>query len=170
MSYINPSPGNPAQQIIVKVKISGQGNTTANIVSVPALQNMTINNATDVFSWSQLDNASKLQVPTTATNSVAMNLVVDHDSFFGSNGNLSGDQLPEMGLMGASKNKSLVLFSIRASADAGDPTFIQGSGYVTSLAPAVTAEQPVFVSPITIAVTGDYTVATSEVAADWGLS
>lgn len=169
MSYINPSPGNAAEQVVVKVKLSGAGNTSANIVSVPALQNMTINNATDVFTWSQLDSAAKLQVPTTATNSVAMNLVVDHETFFGTNGNISGSTLPTKGLMGVSKSKELVQFSIRASAASGNAVYIQGSGYVTSLAPAVTAEQPVFVSPATLAVTGDYTVAESEVAADWGI-
>jgi hypothetical protein len=169
MSYINPSPGNTGEQIVVKIKLDGSGNTTANIVSVPALQNMTVNNTTDVFSWSQLDNASKLQVPTTATNSVAMNIVLDHASFFGSNGNISGATIPLKGIMGVSKSKELVEFSIRASAASGNAVFIQGSGYVTNLAPAVTAEQPVFVSPMTLAVTGDYTVAESEVAADWGV-
>jgi len=34
-------------------------------------------------------------------------------------------------------------------------------GYVTGLAPATSADSPVFVSPITITVTGDYTVVTN---------
>lgn len=164
MSYINPSPGTPAAEVIVKFKLSGAGNTTANVMSVPALQNMTINNTTDVFTWSQLDEGSKLQVPTTATNSVAMNIVLDRDTFFGSNGNISGATLPLKGLMGVSKDKELVAFAIRASNVANAVVYISGTGYVTNLAPAVTAEQPVFVSPMTLAVTGDYTVGTSEPA------
>ena len=168
MSYINPSPGNAAEQVVVKVKISGAGNGTANITSVPALQNLTINNSTDVFSWSQLDSASKLQIPTTATNGLDTTIVVDHDSFFGSNGDLSGNTLPAMGIMGAAKNKSLVQFSIRASNAANSAVFISGSGYVTNLAPTVSADQPVWTTPMTIAVTGDYTVSKTESSASWG--
>lgn len=169
MSYINPSPGNTAEEVVVKVKISGVGNGTANIVSVPALQNLTINNATDVFSWSQLDEASKLQIPTTATNSLDTTIVVDHDTFFGTSGNLSGSSLPTMGIMGVSKNKSKVDFSIRASAASGNAVYISGSGYVTNLAPTVSADQPVWTTPMTVAVTGDYTVAEAE-GTEWNLA
>jgi len=35
---------------------------------------------------------------------------------------------------------------------------ISGKGYITGLAPTVSADSPVWVSPITITVTGDYTV------------
>lgn len=162
MSYINPSPGNTAEQVVVKVKISGVGNGTANITSVPALQNLTINNATDVFSWSQLDSASKLQIPTTATNGLDTTIVVDHDTFFGTNGNITGTTLPTKGLMGVSKSKEKVDFSIRASAASGNAVYISGSGYVTNLAPTVSADQPVWTTPMTIAVTGDYTVGETE--------
>lgn len=168
MSYINPSPGVAGQQVVFKVKVSGAGNGTANIVSVPALQNMTINNATDVFTWSQLDSASKLQIPTTATNNVETTLVVDHDTFFGSNGNINGTTAPEKGLMGLSKGKDLVDFEIRASAASGNAVYITGSGYITNLAPTVSAEQPVWTTPMTLAVTGDYTVSETTSGATWG--
>jgi len=35
---------------------------------------------------------------------------------------------------------------------------INGKGYITGLAPTVSADSPVWVTPITITVTGDYTV------------
>jgi len=36
---------------------------------------------------------------------------------------------------------------------------MSGNAYVTGLAPTVSADAPVWVSPITLTVTGDYTVA-----------
>ena len=55
MSYINPAPGTTSQ-IVLKID-AGQamGNLTlgAGALTVPALQDVTINNANDVFTWSQ---------------------------------------------------------------------------------------------------------------------
>jgi len=39
--------------------------------------------------------------------------------------------------------------------------YLEGNGYVTGLAPTVSADEPVWVSPVTISITGDYTVADS---------
>jgi len=64
-------------------------------------------------------------------------------------------------LLGLSRNKTLVNFSIRFENE-GTPTFVQGQGYVVGLAPVITADQPVWVSPLNIAVTGEYTLVTSE--------
>ena len=158
-SYINPSPGVAASQIIVYLDC-GQalGNTTlgGGNISVPALQNITINASNDVFTWSQLDSTAKKSIATTSTNSLSMNIVVDNDTFFGTN--LTAAQsanVAAQGIFGLSRNKTLVTFSIRA--DGSDATYIKGQGYVTGVAPAVTAEQPVWVTPLNIAVTGEFT-------------
>jgi hypothetical protein len=88
-----------------------------------------------------------------------MNIVVDQATFFGTTlASTISDTMAAQGLFGCSRNKTLINFIIRVENAAAD-TFIKGTGYITGLAPTVTADAPVWVSPITITVTGEYTVA-----------
>jgi hypothetical protein len=147
MSYINPAPGTAsAVSLILK------SNAVAGNLTVPALQDITINNANDVFTWTQLDTASKLQVPTTATNSIATNIVVDETTFFG-NASATANSASNLGVFGLSKNKTECTFYINF----GTKT-VTGTAYVTGLAPTVTADAPVWVTPLTLTVSGNYTV------------
>lgn len=155
MAYIYPAPGVANVQATLTLATGVAGN-----LALPALQDITVNNANDVFSWTQLDAGSKLQIATTATNSLAMNLVLDKTAFFG-NASATTGSADKLGVFGLSADKSLVTFTLYmgdTSAGGTGPT-ITGSGYVTGLAPTVSADSPVWVSPITITVTGDYTVA-----------
>lgn len=155
MAYIYPAPGVAAAE----VTLSLSSGTPANL-AVPALQDVTINNSNDVFTWTQLDVGSKLQIATTATNSLAMNLVLDKTAFFGNTSAATGSA-DYLGIYGLSKNKTAVTFSLYmgdTSTGATGPT-VSGTGYITGLAPTVSADSPVWVSPVTITVTGDYTVA-----------
>jgi len=163
MAYINPAPGTTAQ-IVLKLD---SGNALGNItlggspLSVPALQDVTINNANDVFTWSQLDSTAKKQVATTSTNSLSMNIVVDPTTFFGSNITAAqSDTVASQGIMGLSRNKTLTVFSLKVQDDVTD-YYIKGQGYVTGLAPTISADSPVWVTPATITVTGDYTVSST---------
>jgi hypothetical protein len=154
MSYINPSPGVADAQVILILKKGSTANVT-----IPALQNVTINNANDVFTWTQLDSGSKQTVATTATNSLSMSLVLDQATFFG-NASASAGTTEKAGVFGLSKDKTLTTFYLYMG-DQSDSTAgktISGQGYITGLAPTVSADAPVWVSPITISVTGDYTV------------
>ena len=164
MSYINPAPGT-SSQIVLKIDA---GNALGNLtlggspLPVPALQDITINNANDVFTWSQLDSTAKKQVATTSTNSVSMNLVVDPTTFFGSNVTAAQDgTVAAQGIMGLSRNKTLTTFSLKVQESTTD-YFIKGQGYITGLAPTISADSPVWVTPVTITVTGDYTVSATE--------
>lgn len=154
MAYIYPAPG----VANVQATLTLVSDTVAGNLVLPALQDITVNNSNDVFTWTQLDQGSKLQVATTATNSLAMNLVLDNETFFGNSAATTGSAL-KLGVFGLSKDKTLVDFTLYmgdTSAGGTGPT-ITGSGYVTGLAPTVSADSPVWVSPITITVTGDYT-------------
>jgi len=160
MAYINPSPGTTSQ-ITLKLEsglaLGTLALTSAN-VTIPALQDVTINNANDVFTWSQLDATAKKQVATTSTNSISMNLVVDPTTFFGSNVTATqGNTTSQQGIMGLSRNKTLTTFSLKVQESTTD-YFIKGQGYITGLAPTISADSPVWVTPVTITVTGDYTV------------
>jgi hypothetical protein len=131
----------------------------SNGLDVPALQDVTLNASNDVFTWTTLDSASKQQVATTATNSLSMNIVLDQLTFFGDSAATSEDA-QTAGIFGLSNDKNLVDFELFMGDESDGSTgkTISGKGYITGLAPTVSADSPVWVSPITITVTGDYTV------------
>ena len=160
MAYINPAPGTANQVTLTLDVATNESDITQSTgLSIPALQDMTVNAANDVFTWSQLDSTAKKQVATTSTNSIAMNVVVDQATFFGTTLNsVISDTIAAQGLFGCSRNKTLINFIIRVENSTTD-TFIKGCGYITGLAPTVTADSPVWVSPVTITVSGEYTVA-----------
>lgn len=145
MSYINPSVTSP---VTITLWTAITGNLT-----IPAIQNVTINNANDVFTWSQLDSGSKLQVATTSTNSISTNLVLDATAFFG-NVSATANSAAKLGLLGMSSAKTLSSFEVNIGTKK-----ITGNCYVTGLAPTVSADSPVWVSPVTLTVSGEYAVA-----------
>jgi len=165
MAYINPAPGT-ASQIVLKLDCGialGTLTLGGSPLTVPALQDITINAANDVFTWSQLDATAKQQVATTSTNSIAMNLVVDPTTFFGTTlASVQTDTVAAQGILGLSRNKTLVTFSLKFQEGGATDRFIKGQGYITGLAPTLTADAPVWVSPITITVTGEYTSSATE--------
>jgi hypothetical protein len=166
MAYMHPAPGVATRQVVLKLD-SGIAEGTLTLggspLTVPALQDVTINAANDVFTWSQLDATAKKQVATTSTNSISMNLVLDKDTFFGTTvAATTSDPVAANGIVGLSRNKMLVTFSLKMTEDGATDRFIKGQGYITGLAPTVSADSPVWVSPVTISVTGEYTVSATE--------
>ena len=171
MAYINPGPGT-SSQIVLSIDTTASSTVTgtppsaialgASALTVPALQDITINAANDVFTWSQLDSTAKQQIATTSTNSVSMNIVLDDATFFGSTLNAAqSGTVAEQGLLGLSRNKTPICFTIKMKENASADRVLKGQGFITGLAPTVTADAPVWVTPITITVTGEYIVATS---------
>lgn len=160
-NYIYPAPGVDGVEVTLGLSVAANNATTPEL-DVPALQDVTVNAANDTFTWEQLDERSKQQVATTATNSLSMNIVLDQTVFFGDSNGTPGEA-DTKGIFGLSSDKDLVDFELYF----GDPSEAQGSGtgktisgegYITGLAPTVSADSPVWVSPITITITGDYTV------------
>lgn len=154
MAYIYPAPG--VQDVELTLTLIVSGDTTG--LPVPALQDVTVNNANDVFTWTQLDSGSKLQIATTATNDISMNIVLDQDSFFGVT--TQGETAKTLGIFGLSKNKQIVSFELYMGdeSDGSAGKTLTGEGYITGLSPTVSADAPVWVTPVTLTVTGDYTV------------
>jgi hypothetical protein len=157
MAYIYPAPGVSSAQATLKLFHTTKV-ADATGLSLAAIQDVTINNANDVFTWTQLDSGSKLQIATTATNSLSMNIVLDQSTFFP--GASPTSTAASQGVFGLSSNKIKVQFELyMGDTDGGSAgKTIGGFGYVTGLAPTVSADSPVWVSPITITVTGDFTV------------
>ena len=154
-NYIYPAPGVTGVEATLSLAIGGLA-----ALDIPSLQDITVNASQDVFSWTQLDNSSKKQIATTATNSLSMNLVLDQISFFGDSTAAAGTAALK-GIFGMSNDKDLVTFSLYLGdeSDGGAGKTLSGTGFITGLAPTVSADSPVWVSPITITVDGDYTVA-----------
>jgi hypothetical protein len=150
MAYINVS--GPTSQATLQISTASIATTSSGYV-VPALQDITINNAVGVFQWTQLDEFSNKTVPTPANNSIAGNFVLDSTTFFtGSNG--------VAGLFDLSNDATLVYFRVYFNGRLTGAKYVSGSGYITNLAPTVNPTAPVWVSPITLSVDGDITAGT----------
>lgn len=136
--------------------------TTANgPIVVPGLQDVTINNANGSFRWKQLDQSGENVITTNATNSLSGNFVLDPLTFWGDgSGSLASDE----GIFKLSNDRTQVAFLI-APEGVVDKTVLMGTGFISALAPTVSADSPVWVSPITIEVNGDFIKYDSTLAA-----
>jgi hypothetical protein len=147
MAYINVS--SPTSRAVLQISTASIATTSTGVI-VPALQDITINNANGTFNWTQLDSSSQLTVATPATNSIAGNIVVDSTTFFAAT----------TGIFDLSNNKTLVYFRVYFNGVGAAAKYVSGSGYVTNLAPTVNPTAPVWVTPIQISVDGDLTAGT----------
>jgi hypothetical protein len=157
MAYIYPAPGVSGVQATLKVSISSNVSDTG--FTLPGLQDITMNNANDVFEWTQLDATNKFTIATTSTNSLEMNIVVDQDAFFGKSSATAGTAEKD-GLWKLSTDKTKIKFEIYLgdTSSGGTGKTLSGTGYFTEVAPTVSADEPVWVSPITISMDSAYTV------------
>lgn len=154
MAYINVS--GPNSNAIIQIQTSTAVVSTTTGYVLPALQDITVNNAAGIFSWQQLDEFSIKNVPTPANNSISANMVVDKDVFFATTYQSTG--VP--GLFKLQNDAELVYFRVYFDGKLTGSKYLSGQGYITSLAPTVNPTAPVWVSPITISVDGDLTVGT----------
>lgn len=153
MAVINVSAGSEA------VLVLGDSAANANVAGttglvVPQMQDITLNNSTGVFRFKTLDNTAESAVTTPATNQITLNVVVDSTAFFGDTSN--GDVVVKTGLFGCSKNKTRVHFNAAFDGSDSGSKFLSGSGFISGLAPTVNMDSPVWVTPVTIEVDGDY--------------
>lgn len=142
---------------------TGAITTVANdAIVVPGLQDVTINNANGSFRWKQLDQSGENVITTNATNSLSGNFVLDPNTFFGSG---TGGGAGQDGIFKLSNDRVAVAFLIAPEGVTDGKALLMGTGFISALAPTVSADSPVWVSPITVEVNGDYTKATAAVAA-----
>jgi hypothetical protein len=121
--------------------------STSTTIVVPALQDITVTNNNGTFRWVQLDSTSRAVVATPATNSLNFNIVLDDTSFFTGKGATAG-------LFDLSNAKTRVYFKFTWGG--GSTKYVTGAGYLAGLAPKVTPDQPVWLSPLIIEVDGNY--------------
>lgn len=150
MAYINVSA--PTSQATIQISTASISTTSSGYI-IPALQDVTINNAVGVFNWTQLDEFSQKAAPTPATNSISGNLVLDDTTFFTGSGGVGG-------LFTLQNDATLVYFRVYFNGRLSGAKYVSGQGYLTNLAPTVNPTAPVWVSPFTISVDGDLTAGT----------
>jgi len=150
MAYINVSA--PTDNAVIQLSTATISTTSSGYI-VPALQDVTINNAAGVFNWTQLDTFAQLAVSTPATNSISANLVVDPTTFFSATAGVPG-------LFDLSNDATEVNFRVYFNGRKTGSKYVSGTGFITNLAPTVNPTAPVWVSPVTISVNGDLTAGT----------
>ena len=166
-NYIYPAPGTTGVEATLTIyhtskAAEGALSPAETGMVVPSLQDITTNASNDIFQWTQLDEGAKKTIATTATNSLSMNLVLNQDTFFGVS-SATANSAEADGIFGLSKDKTRIQFDLYLG-DESDGTggkYLSGFGYITGLAPTVSADSPVWVSPITITMDTDYTASDS---------
>jgi hypothetical protein len=136
---------------------------TANTaLNVTCLQDVTITNSTGIFSWTDFCSTDTNKITTPADNEITTNIVIDPEGFFGNANATPNTSAVFNGVNGLSLDKVPVSFKIimNGNAASNGAFYYQGTGYVSSLAPTVSPEAPVWVSPLTIAVDGSFTSGT----------
>jgi hypothetical protein len=126
---------------------------TSNVMTIPALQDITVNATPGTFEWQQLDSLSSNVVTTPSTNSLSLNAVLDPTTFFDGANSTSG-------IFDITNNKTKVYFRMYWQGTASSDKYIEGEGYLSGLSPTVSATAPVWVSPLEILVSGSYTSGT----------
>jgi hypothetical protein len=132
--------------------------TTSGSLNVGCLQDITITSSTGIFSWVDFCSIDTNKVTTPADNEISTNIVIDDVKYFGANV-IAGGTAANIGINGLSQNKIEVQFKLiwndaNANGNVANAYFTSGKGYISSLAPTVSPDAPVWVSPMTIAVDG----------------
>jgi len=155
MAVINTSAGNEAVLKIYDLDSSG-AIVDANVLTIPFMQDVTVNNSTGTFRFKTLDSGSESVVTTPSTNQLSLNAIVDSEAFFGGTG--TGDVVTD-GIFGTSGNKTEVGFHMYFDGTDTGSKYLSGRGFISGLAPTVNPDAPLWITPVTIEVNGDFTEA-----------
>jgi hypothetical protein len=125
-------------------------------LSVTCLQDITITNSTGVYSYTDFCVADTQKLTTPADNEISTNLVIDGIGFFGNTAN-ANTTASYFGVSGLSADKKEISWKLFLNGNANGAFYYTGTGFISSLAPTVSPEAPVWVTPLTIAVDGSMT-------------
>jgi hypothetical protein len=130
----------------------------AGSLSVPLVQDVTVNTAPGTVRYSTLDSTSSSAFTTVVENSVSLNMLLDDDVFFGAAN--TTNKVANDGLFTTSNDKTEVFFSVAFEGADSSDYYLKGSGFIGGLAPSASIDQAVWISPMEITVNGDLTKAT----------
>lgn len=132
------------------------GNVANAALSVVCLQDITITNSTGIYSWVDFCSTDMNKITTPADNEISTNMVIDSDVFFGTE-QVSPSTAAEYGVAKLSSNKINISWKLYMNGTANGAFYYSGTGYISSVAPTVSPDAPVWVSPLSIAVDGSMT-------------
>lgn len=132
------------------------GNVANAALSVTCLQDVTVTNSTGIYSWTDFCSTDMNKITTPADNEVSTNMVLDGTVYFG-NASATANTATYYGVAGLSENKINISWKLYLNGTANGAYYYEGTGYVSSLAPTVSPDAPVWVSPMSIAVDGTIT-------------
>ena len=131
-------------------------NVNANSLSVTCLQDITVTNSTGIYSYTDFCSPDMNKITTPADNEISTNMVLDGTVYFG-NASATANTAPYYGVAGLSENKVNISWKLFLNGNANGAYYYTGTGYISSLAPTVAPENPVWISPMSIAVDGAIT-------------
>jgi hypothetical protein len=131
-------------------------NVLANSLAVTCLQDITVTNSTGIYSYTDFCSTDMNKITTPADNEISTNMVLDGTVYFG-NASATANTAPFYGIAGLSENKVNISWKLFLNGNANGAYYYTGTGYISSLAPTVAPENPVWISPMSIAVDGAIT-------------
>lgn len=131
---------------------------TAETLTIPFVQDLTITNSTGVYSYTDFTDPDMRKLSTPADNKLSTNMVIDNEAYFG-NSAAAANTAPFYGIATMSNQKNELDFEVYWNGTATDAYFYSGGGFITNLAPKTSPTAPVWVTPLDIAVDGAFTVA-----------
>lgn len=129
------------------------GNVANAALAVACLQDITVTNSTGIYSYTDFCSTDMNKITTPADNEVSTNMVLDGEIFFG-NAGATANSAAFYGVAGLSENKVNISWKLYMNGNANGAFYYTGTGYISSLAPTVSPDAPVWVSPMSIAVDG----------------
>jgi hypothetical protein len=145
-------------QPVIIIGLSGANLANSSVaLTIPFVQDLTITNSTGVYSYTTFSDVDMRKLSTPADNEASTNVVVDNLAYFG-NSAATANTAPFLGIASLSTNKDNLDFEIYWNGTSANAYFYSGSGFITSLAPTTSPDAPVWVTPLTIAVDGAFTV------------
>jgi hypothetical protein len=125
-------------------------------LAVSCLQDITVTNSTGIYSWVDFCSTDMNKITTPADNEVSTNMVIDGGIYFG-NSSATANTAAFYGVAGISENKVNISWKLYLNGTANGAYYYEGTGYISSLAPTVSPDAPVWVTPMSIAVDGAIT-------------
>lgn len=158
MAFINTAAGNEAVLELYDWDTANSAIVETDPLTVPLMTDVTINNSTGTFRFKTLDSTSESVVTTPATNQVSVNVIIDDLAFFGNAAATSTVRTD--GISKTSVDKTQVGFRVYFDGTDSGSKYYEGSAFIGGIAATVNPDSPLWTTPVTLEVNGDFTVAT----------
>ena len=159
MGVINVTNGTNATLTLSNVGLANVIPAGTNGISVPFMQDITVNATPGTVRYSTLDSPSSSAFTTVNENSISLNILVDSAIMFGDGANTINSVVAN-GLFGVSKAKEEIFFAVTLEGTESGANYITGKGFLGGLAPSASIDQAIFISPLEIVVNGELTNST----------